>query len=109
MNIAFDIEVCEDGEENYATLYTFSVQGRHGDEFGRFCSNQQVQSAPDFPRLMGRIDDMLERRGLYHQQADHGPSRFFRDEGDGSEFLAEKTGRPEAARSRCGRRSRQDE
>lgn len=87
MNFPFELILCEEGD--YATLYSFRIldhEGRYVDEehteFDGFCEDPEVREAPDFDPLLVRLDDCLDRLGLYARDDPHSMRTWFRPEND---------------------------
>ena len=78
MNFPFRIELYKEGD--YATIYTFRIEGEEISELDRFLGDEVVRNSPDFHSLLDRLKRLTDELGLYHPQSDFGADRWFRDE-----------------------------
>ncbi len=87
VNTAFDIRLYEEGE--FATFYAIQLAGSDQNELDRFLMDPDVEDAPDYDRLVDRLDRILDKLGPYDRRMDvgYGKQGWLRDEGDGTSAL----------------------
>jgi len=61
VNLKFTIELVQSG--NKASLYTIRLAGEKQTEFDKFLSDAEITAHPEFPALLQRIDNIINKHG----------------------------------------------